>query len=88
MKMNWKKVLLLIFFFLAGVIIGTVIGRASSYVSWLSWLGWGSGISLGPATLDLAVIKLQFGFSVDISLAQIISVIVCLIFYKRFSKGF
>ena len=91
MKMNWKKALLLIFFFLAGVIVGTAVAKGASYVGFLSWLGWGSNIGVGypnPVVLDLAVIKLQFGFSVDISLAKILCVIISLIIYNRFSKGF
>lgn len=89
--MNWKRTLLLILFFLAGVITGTVIGELASHVSWLEWLAWGKAIGVGdpnPVVLDLAVIKLAFGFSVKINFSQIICVIVSLLLYKKFSKGF
>ncbi|MDF2568036.1 MAG: hypothetical protein K0R90_1492 [Oscillospiraceae bacterium] len=90
-RMGWKGTVLLIFFFLAGVIAGTVIGYACKPIPFLEWLSWGQQIGIGyptPVMLDLAVIKLSFGFSVNITLAQIICVILSLVVYKKFNRGF
>ena len=88
--MKWKKTLVFILFLLTGVILGTLLTELVSKVSFLSWLGIGREIGVGyptPISIDLAVVKLSFGFSVDINIVKMLCIILCLWLYKYFSKG-
>ena len=88
--MKMKKTLIFLLFFLAGILLGGVIGVACKDVSFLNWLSYSTSIGFGMpngVTLDLAIMKLAFGFSFEISVAQIICIILSLAICKVFSKG-
>lgn len=88
--MKLKKTLIFILFLLAGILLGTIIAMACKEISFLSWLSYTASIGLGMpngVTLDLIIMKLAFGFSFEISVAQIICIIISLAVYKGFSKG-
>ena len=70
MKKGLVKTLLLIVLLLLAVVLGNVIGAAAQGVGFLAWLGMSAGFGLEPATLDLAIVKLTFGLSVNINVAQ------------------
>lgn len=79
-----------ILFFLTGVILGGLLTSLCSNVSFLNWLTFGEEIGVGyptPITVDLSVIKLSFGFSVDINIIKMLSILLCLWLYKRFARG-
>ncbi len=88
--MKWKKTFVFALFFLTGITLGTLLSEVVSNVPFLSWLNIGQEIGLGipnPLTLDLSVIKLSFGFAVNINIIKMICIIFCLWLYKNFSKG-
>lgn len=88
--MKWKKTIVFILFFLAGITLGTLLSNVVGKVSYLSWLNIGQEVGIGyphPLTLDLSVIKLSFGFSVNINIIKMLCIILCLWLYKKFSKG-
>ncbi len=88
--MKWKRTLVFILFFLAGIILGALLTQLCGKVSFLNWLCLGQNIGVGypsPITVDLSVVKLSFGFGVDINIIKMISIIFCLWLYKVFSKG-
>lgn len=90
MNSSFKKTIAFLFFLLAGIVLGTVIGRLCSQVSFLSWLSYSMtvGIDTGsPVILDLIVFKLAFGFTMSVNAAQIICVIAALITYNKTCKG-
>lgn len=90
MKDGFKKTIAFLFFLLAGIVLGTVIARVCSDISFLSWLAYPMevGIDTGsPVILDLIVFKLAFGFVMSVNAAQIICVIIALIAYNKTCKS-
>lgn len=71
----------LILIILMSVIIGTIIGNAFS--GFLPILNYGEGIGFGPATLDLNIFKLTFGFNANLTVAGIIGLIAGIIIYRK-----
>lgn len=81
-----KRNLLLLFYLLAGVVLGGLLASACSGVPFLSWLSYSASIGFNPNNpfiLDLAVLQLSFGFGLNISVAQIITVALALYLYSR-----
>ncbi len=67
----------------AGLVIGGLIGQLASQISWLNWLSYGQEFGLAePLTLDLSVIKITFGFVVNINMASIIGIAIALLIYR------
>ncbi len=81
-----RKNLLLLFYLLAGIIFGSLLGRLCEGVPFLSWLAYGGSIGFAantPACLDLIVVKLYFGFSIAVSVAQILCIGLAIFLYNR-----
>lgn len=75
--MKMKKNLFLLFYVLAGIVLGALIANVCGKVPGLSWLAFSNSIGFSPsapAVLDLSVIKISFGFSMGISVAQILTI--------------
>ncbi len=81
MKLN--KTLLLMFYLLAGIVIGNVIAQLFSNISFLSWLSYYSNIGFEPFMIDLSVLKVTFGMNMGINVAQIITISVAIFIYKK-----
>ncbi|NYB74049.1 DUF4321 domain-containing protein [Sedimentibacter hydroxybenzoicus DSM 7310] len=71
----------LILLLLTSVIIGTILGRAFS--EYLPVLNYGESIGFGPATLDLSIFTVTFGFNASLTVAGIIGIIIAIIVYKK-----
>lgn len=71
----------LILLLLTSVIIGTILGKAFS--SYLPVLNYGESIGFGPATLDLSIFTVTFGFNASLTVAGIIGIIIAIIVYKK-----
>ena len=71
----------LIFIILASVIVGTILGKA--FYAVFPILNYGEGIGFGPATLDLSIFTLTFGFSANLTVAGIIGMIAGIIIYRK-----
>lgn len=87
--MKVRKVLFLIFFLLAGVILGGLIANLTHNISFLAWLSYGETIGLSaanPAVLDFSVLRIAFGFEMGINVAQVICIIASLFAYKAMIK--
>ncbi len=81
-----KNTLLLCFYVLAGVVIGAMLGDFCSQVPMLRWLAYSHTIGVNPGApivLDLSIIKITFGFSMGLSVAQVFTVGLSLFFYSR-----
>ena len=77
-KNTWVLLLLL----LAGIVLGSFIGRVTSGIGWLWWLDYGKSFGLtNPLTLDIGVLVLTFGFTIHFSIGSIIGIIVAAIIY-------
>ncbi|MDI9495770.1 MAG: DUF4321 domain-containing protein [Bacillota bacterium] len=71
----------LILLILISVITGTILGKAFSNM--IPILNYGEGIGFGPATLDLSIVTITFGFSASLTVAGIIGLIAGIIIYRK-----
>lgn len=81
-----KRNILLIFFVLAGIVVGALLGNLCENIPILSWLSYAGSIGFSPEhpfILDLSVLKLTFGFSMSISVAQIITISLAIFLYNK-----
>ena len=56
--------LLLLFFLLAGIIVGSLLASLTAGIPWLSWLSYGKSVGIStqsPLYLDFSVLQLAFG---------------------------
>lgn len=83
MKRNLVRSLLLVLLLLLAIVLGSVIGSAAQGVPFLPWLGMSAGFGLEPVTLDLAVLKLTFGLSIQVNVAQAILLLAAILGYTR-----
>lgn len=79
-----KNIWILLVFLLAGLVIGGLLGRLASSVSWLWWLSYEQQFGLEtPIILDLSVLKLTFGLMFKINIASIIGMLLSIFIYKK-----
>lgn len=84
--MKLKRNLLLLFFILAGIVVGAMLAAVCKNVPFLSWLSYYQSIGFNadaPFVLDLSVLRLTFGFSMGISVAQIITIALAIFLYNK-----
>ena len=69
---------------LSGIVLGGFIGMLTANVSGLSWLNYGQSFGLeNPIVLDLGLLILTFGLTIQISIASIIGVVLAIIIYRK-----
>ena len=79
-----KNIWILLVFLLAGLVVGGLLGRLASSVSWLWWLSYEQQFGLEtPIVLDLSVLKLTFGLMFKINIASIIGMVLSIFIYKK-----
>ena len=79
-KNGWVLLIML----LSGIVLGGFIGMLTANVSGLSWLNYGQSFGLqSPVVLDLGLMVLTFGLTIQISIASIIGVVIAIIIYRR-----
>lgn len=81
-----KKTVVILFYLLAGIIAGSLLANLCAGIPFLSWLSYSSSIGFAanqPACLDLIVIKLYFGFSMGVSVAQLLCIGLSMFLYRR-----
>ena len=88
MPKRGDSVIVLLVILILGALIGTVIGEVISTIAPGGTLEkiFSRGINPGlapPATLDLKVISLSFGFSVKINLSSLIGIGLALLIYRK-----
>lgn len=84
-----KRTLLFLLFLLAGIILGTIVTNLAQEVSFLKWLCWGDAIGIGypnPVSIDLAIVKLSFGFVLEVNLAKLICIIGSILIYAKVAR--
>lgn len=81
-----KRNFLLAFYLLAGIIVGAMLASLCADVGFLQWLSYSGNIGFNPSSpfvLDLSVFSLTFGFSMHISVAQIITIGLAIFLYNK-----
>ena len=79
-----KNIWILLVFLLAGLVIGGLLGKLASSVSWLWWLSYEQQFGLEtPIVLDLSVLKLTFKLMFKINIASIIVIVLAIFIYKK-----
>lgn len=79
-----KNIWLFLVFLLSGLVIGGLLGKLASGISWLWWLSYEQAFGLeSPLVLDLNVLKLTFGLMVNINVASIIGMILAIFIYRK-----
>ncbi len=84
-----KSSLVLIFFILAGIIVGSLVAGATANMALFSWLSYGSSVGISaanPMVIDLEILVITFGFEMGINISQIIFIFIALFCYNSFGK--
>ena len=78
-KNGWGLLLML----LAGIVLGGFIGMLAQDIPGLGWLSYDQTFGLQqPVILDLGILVLTLGLSVNISIASIVGMILSIIIYR------
>lgn len=81
-----KNTFMFLFYLLAGIIVGSLVGNVCLGVPGLTWMGYARTIGFAasnPAVLDLIIVKITFGFAMSVSVAQIIFILLSMFIYNR-----
>ncbi len=81
-----KRAFLLIFYLMAGVILGALLANLCQNVPFLNWLAYSKSLGISPDSpfvLDLSVLQVSFSFAMHISAAQVITIAMALFAYTR-----
>jgi hypothetical protein len=76
-----KNTAILLIFLLVGLVLGGVIGDVLKNI--LPILNYHKSIGVEPFMVDLAILNFTLGFSMQISLASILGLLIGLFLYKR-----
>lgn len=87
MTKNFKKTIAFIFFLLAGIVLGAFIAYICRDVKFLKWLSWGQKVGIPNTAIDLLIIKLNFGLTFDVTIAQIFTVPLSLVIFNKTCKS-
>jgi len=75
------------FLVLVGIVVGTLLARVTATVPALGWLSYALTFGVeSPVVLDLSIIRLTFGLSVDLSVSVILCIVISLVIGGYFSK--
>lgn len=84
MSVRDKSIWILIVFILSGLVIGGLLGDLAGRMPGFSWLSYGESFGLeSPLILDLSIIKITFGFMLDINIASIIGMAIGIFIYRK-----
>ncbi|MDR3208217.1 MAG: DUF4321 domain-containing protein [Oscillospiraceae bacterium] len=81
--------MLFLLFMMAGAVVGLLVAEVTKDVSFLSWLGFGGQFGLGteaPLTLDLILLRLQFGVTFHLSVAVIVCMALAGLLFRKFAR--
>ncbi|MBQ7983675.1 MAG: DUF4321 domain-containing protein [Clostridia bacterium] len=75
------------FLVLVGIVVGSLLARVTASVPALGWLSYALTFGLeSPLVLDLSIIRLTLGLSVDLSVSVILCIVISLVIGGYFSK--
>lgn len=76
-----KKALYFMLLLICACVLGAII--ANSAGGSFAWLGWARGIRLSTSSFETDLLSITFGFSVNISVAQVILILVAIFTYIK-----
>lgn len=72
---------------LTGIVLGGLIGKLAEGVPSLWWLNYGNEFGLNkPVSLNLTVLKIEFGITISITVSSIIGMILAIFVYSWLNK--
>ena len=72
---------------LTGIVLGGLIGKLAEGVPSLWWLNYGNEFGLNkPVSLNLTVLKIEFGVTISITISSIIGMILAIFVYSWLNK--
>ncbi len=78
-KNGWVLLVIL----MVGIVLGGFIGQVCAGVPALSWLNYGQTFGLSsPLVLDLGILVITFGFTITVTIAGIVGVVLGLLIYR------
>ncbi|MBE6658841.1 MAG: DUF4321 domain-containing protein [Ruminococcaceae bacterium] len=76
------------FLVLVGIVVGSLLAKVTASVPALGWLSYALTFGLeSPFVLNLSVVRLTFGLSVDLSISVILCVVISLVLGNYFYKS-
>ena len=85
--MRTRSFWLTLFLVLAGIVAGALAAEASAGIPALSWLSYGLNFGTeSPVVLNLNVIRLTFGISINITVSTVICVALTLLVGRLLRK--
>ena len=84
-----EKIWAFIRILLTGIVLGGLIGKLAQGIPSLWWLNYGNEFGFTkPLSLNLNVIKIEFGFTIAITVSSIIGMIIAILVYSWMSKKY
>ena len=72
---------------LTGIVLGGLIGKLAEGVPSLWWLNYGNEFGLNkPVSVNLTVLKIEFGVTISITVSSIIGMILAIFVYSWLNK--
>ena len=82
---KWMFIIVL----LTGIVLGGLIGKLAEGVPSLWWLNYGNEFGLNkPVSLNLTVLKIEFGVTISITVSSIIGMILAIFVYSWLNKKY
>lgn len=79
-----KNVWVLCLVMLSGILLGGFIGQYVGQLPYMNWLKYGKDFGLTqPLFLDLDIISIQFGFTIQFTISGILGMIIALLIYRK-----
>ena len=76
-----------LFLVLVGVVIGTMVAEITVGISWLQWLSYGLWFGTeSPLVLDLHLIRLTFGISLNITVSTVLFIALSLLLGRLITR--
>ncbi|MCQ2426061.1 MAG: DUF4321 domain-containing protein [Lachnospiraceae bacterium] len=83
-----KKTLIYLIGICCGIVIGTLVANLAASSELLWWLAYGMDFGLTtPFVLDLSVIKLTFGITLNLNISVVIFTVVSVLVTRRLCRG-
>ena len=81
MRTRHRNPWLLLLLLLVGLVIGGVIGNI--FKDSFELLAYSESIGISPVTLNLNVMEITLGFTMNINLASVIGIVIAIIIFRR-----